>query len=264
MGRIPRKPRELNPEMREGIARKHARYMQMFGEDDWKTIDRKIQDYGNDYYRSDLFVDKPTMVQAIDDFETYRTGTPAMNAVAADMRQFYGLNEPRVMTNLPDDLQAMVDNISAPFQEKAAVVIPVATQATKEAVDQAVNIAKGGKGGLRKAMEAVALADNAVQKAIRERFLDLNDDVAPEKENLRTLLAQTVFRPNRMAPDSYYKSSSPGVAEDVATLLAARALQAGAVAGTAGAVKAGVDGLYALLGETEKEQDVSPALMIRY
>ena len=89
--RIPRKPRQINPELREGVARKHARYMEMFGDDDWKKIDRKIQEFGNDYYRTDLFEDRATMVQAIDDFETYRTGTPAMNIVAEDMRQFYGL-----------------------------------------------------------------------------------------------------------------------------------------------------------------------------
>ena len=89
--RIPSKPKNLGALTREGIAKKHARYMQMFGENDWKTIDRKIQEFGNDYYRSDLFVDRPTMAQAVDDFETFRTGTPAMDAVAADMRQFYEL-----------------------------------------------------------------------------------------------------------------------------------------------------------------------------
>jgi len=89
--KVSRRPRQLNPAMREGIARKQARYMQMFGENDWKTIDRAIQDKGNDYYRTDLFPDRPTMVKAIDDFETYRTGTPAMEQVANDMRAYYGL-----------------------------------------------------------------------------------------------------------------------------------------------------------------------------
>ena len=91
---VRRKARELNPAMREGIARKQARYMQMFGDDDWKKVDRLIQDQGNDYYRTDLFPDRPTMVQAIDDFETYRTGTPAMEQVADDMRRYYGLTAP--------------------------------------------------------------------------------------------------------------------------------------------------------------------------
>lgn len=119
-------------------------------------------------------------------------------------------------------------------------------------------------------MEAVAMADNAVQKAIREKILYLQDNVVPEKENVRTLLGQTVFRPNRMAPESYYKASSPGVTEDIATLLAARALQAGALAGGVGAGLAAADGTQSLLEELglveakEKDQGVSPGLMIRY
>ena len=128
----------------------------------------------------------------------------------------------------------------------------------------------GGKDRLRKAMEAVAMADNAVQKEIREKILYLQDNVVPEKENVRTLLGQTVFRPNRMAPESYYKASSPGVTEDIATLLAARALQAGALAGGVGAGLAAADGTQSLLEELglveakEKDQGVSPGLMIRY
>ena len=89
--RIPRKPKHLNPVVREGIARTQARYMEMFGENDWKTIDRKIQDYGNDYYIPELFEDKTTMAQAENDYDAFRTGTPAMNVVADDMRQFYEL-----------------------------------------------------------------------------------------------------------------------------------------------------------------------------
>jgi len=109
--------------MREGIARKQARYMQMFGENDWKTIDRAIQDKGNDYYRTDLFPDRPTMVQAIDDFETYRTGTPAMEQVADDMRNYYGLRKAQpiqpapVETPVPVPVQPKLD--PQEFKEKA-------------------------------------------------------------------------------------------------------------------------------------------------
>jgi len=127
----------------------------------------------------------------------------------------------------------------------------------------------GERGRLRKAMEAVAMADNAVQKAIREKILYLQDDVVPKKENVRTLLGQTVFRPNRMAPDSYYKATSPGVAEDIATLLAARALQAGVLAGGVGTGMAAVDGtqraLEALgLVKTKNDQGVSPDQVVIY
>ena len=112
--RIPRKPRQINPELREGVARKHARYMEMFGDDDWKKIDQKIQEFGNDYYRTDLFEDRATMVQAIDDFETYRTGTPAMNVVAADMRQFYELT--------PTKAPSVVTPVLKPEVQQAPVV----------------------------------------------------------------------------------------------------------------------------------------------
>lgn len=113
--RIPRKPRHINPELRKILAMKHARYMEMFGDDDWKKIDRKIQEYGNDYYRTDLFEDKATMQQASDNYETFRTGTPAMNAVAADMRQFYGLTpavaEPVVKARLAPNVEATPEGL---------------------------------------------------------------------------------------------------------------------------------------------------------
>ena len=267
-----RRPRNRATE--EYVAGKQARYLGKDAKEVLALIDAK----GGDYYRSDLHPDQKLIEVADGDFNTYRTGTDAMNQVAEDMRNYYGINKPRVLTNVPDDLQAMVDEVTGPFKGKVSspastsdvVVVPVAQEATKEAVDQAVDMAKGGKGGLRKALEAVALADNAVQKAIREKVLYLKDDVAPEKENLRTLLAQTVFRPNRMAPDSYYKASSPGVGEDVATLLAARGLQAGVLAGAVGLgieANKGISNALEELGlveEKEKDQGVSPGLMIRY
>ena len=111
------------------------------------------------------------------------------------------------------------------------------------------------------------MADNAVQKAIREKILYLQDDVVPKKETVKSLLGQTVFRPNRLAPDSYYKSQTPGVAEDIATILAARALQAGVVAGGVGTGLAAADGTQRALeqlGLVERKEDrgVSPGLMI--
>ena len=119
--RIPRKPRNLSPVVREGIARTQARYMQMFGENDWKTIDRKIQDYGNDYYIPELFEDKPTMAQATNDFDAFKTGTPAMNVVADDMRQFYQLTpnkSPSLVVIAPESETAQVD---AEIQRQAYV-----------------------------------------------------------------------------------------------------------------------------------------------
>ena len=123
--------------MREGIARKQARYMQMFGDNDWKTIDRAIQDKGNDYYRTDLFPDRPTMVEAIDDFETYRTGTPAMEKVADDMRNYYGLNKAQPIqpapatTPVPVPVQPKVE--PQQFKERAVEEVK---QAVPEAVEQ--------------------------------------------------------------------------------------------------------------------------------
>ena len=128
--RIPRKPRNLSPAVREGIAQKHARYMEMFGENDWKTIDRKIQEYGNDYYNPELFVDKSTMAQAIDDYDAFRTGTPAMNVVADDMRQFYELT--------PNKAPSVVTPVLKPEVQQTPVVSsePVALPTTPAAVSK--------------------------------------------------------------------------------------------------------------------------------
>ena len=120
--RIPRKPRQINPALRETVAKKHARYMQMFGDDDWKKIDQKIQEYGNDYYRTDLFEDKALMQQASDDFDTFRTGTPAMNAVAADMRQFYELTPTKAPSVVTPVLKPEVQQ--APVASSPPVALP--------------------------------------------------------------------------------------------------------------------------------------------
>lgn len=234
--------RSLNPLVRRGIANKQARYMGLFDEKDVDMVERLIENKGNDYYQPELFPDQGVVRAAEADYDSFRTGTEPMNVLASDMRRYYGLSEPK---------------------EVIAVKVPAASPETKAAVDKAVSDAKGGKGGVRKAMEALAVLDNKVQGHLRERILGLSDrDVDPT--GYKALLGSTVFRPNRMAPDGPYKANTPGLAEDMATLLAARALQAGVVAGAAGATKAGVDEVLALLEKEEKDQDVSPGLMIRY
>ena len=58
-----------------------------------KLIDSK----GGDYYKLDLYPDQKIIQEAEGDFNTFRTGTPAMNIVAEDMRQFYGLTPAKVL-----------------------------------------------------------------------------------------------------------------------------------------------------------------------
>ena len=147
--------------MREGIAKRHARYMQMFGEDDWKKIDRKIQDFGNDYYRTDLFVDRPTMVQAIDDFETFRTGTPAMDAVAADMRQFYEL--------VPASAPAVR---AAPAPAPAVVQAPVVAAAPVAPKTQVMV--------LNEPVQKAQALKNEVVKEVIEKNPEIIEDMAQE------------------------------------------------------------------------------------
>ena len=128
--RIPRRPRQLNPVVREGVAKNHARFMQMFGENDWKKIDGKIQEYGNDYYRTELFEDRPTMVRAQGDFDVFKTGTPSMNVVADDMRQFYELT--------PNKAPSVVTPVLKPEVQQTPVVSsqPVALPTTPPAVSK--------------------------------------------------------------------------------------------------------------------------------
>ena len=123
----------------------------------------------------------------------------------------------------------------------------------KAAVEEAVSTAKRGGGGVRKAMEALAVVDNNVQRLIREKVLGLSDaDVDPQ--GVRAILGSTVFRPNRMAPDGPYKATTPGVTEDIATLLAARALQAGALTGVGVGAYQGVDALRQLIAQEEMQK----------
>ena len=123
--------------------------MQMFGDDDWKKIDSKIQSFGNDYYRTELFADKPTMAQAESDYQSFRTGTPAMDKVAADMRRFYELNAP-----VP---------VAAPV---APVAAPVAVKVTPE-------------------VQAQTLKDEVVKEVIKnnpEAVQKIKEDIIIEKD----------------------------------------------------------------------------------
>ena len=151
--RTPRKPRNLSPVVREGIAQKHARFMGMHGDDNWKQIDRKIQDAGNDYYLIELFPNQKLMDEAQSDYDGYKLGTPAMNAVGEDMRQFYGLaspaaikqelavikQEPTVIKEKP----AVIKEKPAAVQGAPAVIVKnPEPEATKEVVQEAVETAE--------------------------------------------------------------------------------------------------------------------------
>lgn len=106
-----RRPR--NSEREKWVAGRQARYLGVSPEEVLGMIDRK----GGDYYRSDLYPDQSVMSQAEDDFNTFRTGTTAMNQIADDMRSYYGVSsQPRkAMTNLPPEVEAQVAAVSEPY-----------------------------------------------------------------------------------------------------------------------------------------------------
>jgi len=85
--------RALNPEQVSYMAPRQARYMQA-GDDGAERIAKAINDKG-EIYRIDLYPDQELAKQAQADFDGFRTGTPAMEAIAKDMRAFYGM--PRQM-----------------------------------------------------------------------------------------------------------------------------------------------------------------------
>ena len=125
--------RSISPGLREDIARKQARYMQMFGDNDWKIIDKAIQSKGDDYYRSELFADDKVMAQAMSDFDGFRTGTPAMNQVADDMRAYYGLTPSAPLpTSSPAPAPAAAPPPPPPAPAPAPAPAPVAAKAFKE------------------------------------------------------------------------------------------------------------------------------------
>ena len=61
-------------------------------DEDPKKIAALIAAKGDDYYRLDKFPDQALVGRAEEDFQGFRTGTPDMNVLAADMRRFYGMN----------------------------------------------------------------------------------------------------------------------------------------------------------------------------
>ena len=85
--------RALNPQQVSYMAPRQARYMQA-GEDGAERIAKAINDKG-EIYQIALYPDQELAKQAQADFDGFRTGTPAMEAIAKDMRAFYGM--PRQM-----------------------------------------------------------------------------------------------------------------------------------------------------------------------
>ncbi len=85
----------------------------------------------------------------------------------------------------------------------------------------------------RTAGERLAAFDNAVQSAIRENVLRVPEDgsktVTGPMPGLRAGLAATVFRPNSAyeGKSAYKTQKKMSPTEDISTLIAARALQAG-------------------------------------
>ena len=149
-----RRPR--NTEREQYVANKQARYLGMDPKDVLGLIDRK----GGDYYRSDLFSDQGVMRQAEDDYSTFRSGTPAMNQVADDMRSYYGVGNSQVMTNLPPEIAAQVAAVSELYVKSQPATTQEPQPMRKPAPAPSVT-PKKEKGLLRRAGEAIRSFDDA-------------------------------------------------------------------------------------------------------
>ena len=112
-----KRPRNLDRE--KSVAQQQARYLQMHGDEGVNELLRLIDAKGGDYYRRDLFPDTAVVSQADSDFNSYRMGTPAMEEIANDMRNYYGLTP-----------QAKAVAVEAPVKAKAVAV--EATPAPKD------------------------------------------------------------------------------------------------------------------------------------
>jgi len=72
----------------------HARYMEIFDTNELQAL-QKAMLAKNEAYNIGLYPDKSVAALAEDQFNGYRTGMPAMQAIGDDMRSFYGVS-PRV------------------------------------------------------------------------------------------------------------------------------------------------------------------------
>ena len=79
--------RPRNRETEKYVAQRQGLYLGMDPEEALKLIDKK----GGDYYKFDLYPDQGVIKNAEADFNSFRTGTPAMMQVADDMRSYYGM-----------------------------------------------------------------------------------------------------------------------------------------------------------------------------
>ncbi len=82
--------RALNPERVNWSAAKQARYMQSFDDEDLRRLKSAMLKKG-EIYDINLYPDKALVQQAVADYDGFRTGTSAMEAIGKDMRAFYGL-----------------------------------------------------------------------------------------------------------------------------------------------------------------------------
>ena len=105
----------------------------------------------------------------------------------------------------------------------------------------------------RMALEAIANADNYVQRLLRDKLLGLsNEDINPK--GIKSMLGRTVFSANPMATPGPYRVQGNSGAEDIASVLAARALQLGAISGVGGVSVATADAIRQLIAAAETEK----------
>ncbi len=79
------------------MAPKQGRFMGMFDDSASDRITQAINSKG-EIYRLDRYPDQTVAKQAQSDFDGFRTGTPAMEQIAQDMRRFYGFETPGAPT----------------------------------------------------------------------------------------------------------------------------------------------------------------------
>lgn len=163
--------RALNPQQVSYMAPRQARYMQA-GDDGAERIAKAINDKG-EIYRIDLYPDQELAKQAQADFDGFKTGTPAMEDIAKDMRAFYGM--PRQMGDFGITLSpteaALIANKDLPKSKPQTVATAAAPQEIQETFPIQTTVPKE---------PAIAVDDPYVTTTVPKQV-----DPSPASENLK-------------------------------------------------------------------------------
>jgi len=216
----------------EAVARRQGAMLQLSPEEILRLIDERQ----GDYYRSELA--SPQLESA---YDNYGHSAGQGNAeLIEDMRRHYGVNKGLDPSTLPPEIQEQL--VSAVNELKPQPVIAVKPKPENIAVVPVPGYEQSEPGVLRKAGDAIARADDAVQTAVRQKVYGERPDGSYGEGNVagaKALIAHILH------------GSGKQLAEDplerALYLAGTRGLQAGAITG-AGA------GLASLVSDNEAER----------